>query len=271
VADIVALGIGRDHQERDPGAWAATTVNRQAFQTVGSSAGTANTVTIELVSAGIGGAGGSNVCVIVPAVGVIPGYDNSRVFPAGLLLQEVHHFHHESLLVQRIGVTGVAVLERRCFQVGNRGVVTGFNSRVEVVDIIFVIGGIDAAIRIQRVAHGFDRIRTGMGRVAGGLVVLEPGVVGNVIRDDRADGVGVRATTATAGAVGIGLGQVEAAHEATPGNAAGIQQVADVFTGHPHGFALAGANVGSGINVVDHGVAALAVVRVVRGFGTVLN
>ena len=37
--------------------------------------------------------------------------------PVGLLLQEVDHLHDEGLLVQRIGVAGVAVLVARRLQV----------------------------------------------------------------------------------------------------------------------------------------------------------
>ena len=77
--------------------------------------------------------------VVVPAVRVVVGDDHSGIRPVLLLLQEIDNVDDERLLVQRIGVAGVAVLVARRLQEADRGEVTGFDGIVEVVRIVLVI------------------------------------------------------------------------------------------------------------------------------------
>src|SRR5208282_3174632 len=80
--------------------------------------------------------------MIIPTVGVVVGDDNRGALPLGRLFQKVDHVDDIGLFVQRIGITGVAVLNRDGFQEADCGHVAGRDGRGEILDIIFVIGGV---------------------------------------------------------------------------------------------------------------------------------
>ena len=65
---------------------------------------------------------------------------------------------------------------------------------------------------------------------------------------------------AAGGAVGVGDGEVEAALKEAPGDARGVEQVADVLAGHLDRWRRCrGADVAGRIGIADEGEAALAV------------
>src|ERR1700733_5101515 len=80
--------------------------------------------------------------VVVPAVRVVVGDDHSGVCPVLLLLQEINNTDDERLLVQWIGVAGVAVLETRRLEVADRGEVAGVDGIEKVVRIVLVVSGV---------------------------------------------------------------------------------------------------------------------------------
>ena len=81
----------------------------------------------------------------------------------------------EGLLVERIGVTGVAILIAGGLQEADGREVAGVDRIVEVVHVVLVIGGI-ASWPIGGNGGG-----TRMGRIGGRLVVLERLVMRNVV------------------------------------------------------------------------------------------
>ena len=77
--------------------------------------------------------------VVVPAVRVVVGDDHSGIRPVLLLLQEIDNVDDERLLVERIGVAGVAVLVARRLEEADSGEVAGIDGVVEVVRIVLVV------------------------------------------------------------------------------------------------------------------------------------
>jgi hypothetical protein len=71
--------------------------------------------------------------VVVPAVRVVVGDDHSSTRPVLLLLQKVDNVDHERPLVERIGVTGVAVLVARRLQIADGGEVAGVDGVVVTI------------------------------------------------------------------------------------------------------------------------------------------
>ena len=113
--------------------------------------------------------------MVVPAVGVVVGDDDGGAGPEGRLLDGVDHVDDEGLLVERVGVAGVAVLVAGGLQEADCGHVAGGESSGEVVRVVLVVGG-------DRVgADGCDRGGTDVVEVGGAGVVLEGLVVGDVV------------------------------------------------------------------------------------------
>ena len=79
------------------------------------------------------------------------------------------------LLVERIGVAGVAVLIAGSLQEGDGREVAGGDGVVEIVDVVLVVGR--HRCWTDRGNRGGPRV----GRVGGGCVVLEGLVVGDVV------------------------------------------------------------------------------------------
>src|SRR5580693_3075817 len=190
--------------------------------------------------------------MIVPAIGIVIENDQRCVSPLGLALQEVGNPNHELLFVQRIGISWMAVLNCDGFEEAYLGEIARLDGRKEVLDVVFVIG------RIARVTDRGDRVGTRVGGIRSGRVVLERSVMGNVIRlrtDDRRG----RLAVAAGAAVGIYTAQVEASGKPAPGDAGGVEQVADILTAHLRLSPATRANVVEWIGIADDGHSAVPV------------
>ena len=84
------------------------------------------------------------------------------LFQSGRLLQEVDGVHDERLLVERIGVAGVAILIAGGLQEADRREVAGVDRVKEVVHVVLVVAGVAVAVRSSA---------TEVGRVCFGLAV----------------------------------------------------------------------------------------------------
>ncbi len=71
--------------------------------------------------------------MVVPTVGVIVQDDHRRALPRRLLLQEVDQRNQEGLLVQRIGVSGMAVLKGLRLDEAYRREIARLNGTLEVL------------------------------------------------------------------------------------------------------------------------------------------
>ena len=120
--------------------------------------------------------------MVVPAVGVVIEDDHGDLRPFRALLQRVDDMHEEILLVERVGIAGMAVLERRCLQEAHRRQVVGTERIEEVVNVVIVVGRLRrVGAADQAVPDRLDRTRTRVRGIAGRLVILEPGVVRDVV------------------------------------------------------------------------------------------
>src|ERR1035438_8888755 len=216
VADVVLPGPGRDHQHRQPLAVAAPVgIAAQRHGRRGAE---------PWVRVGVRAVHHRHDLVVVPAVGVVPGDHDGRGLPVLGLLDLVDRVHQERLLVQRVGVAGMAVLVLRGLQVADRWHVPVGERGVEVGQVVLVVG-------LVGVADGGLRRRRQVLGVGRGLEVLERVVVRRVVGGGVTADVGVRsAADRVAGAVGAG-GR-EPALEPAPADAPGVEQVADVLAGH---------------------------------------
>src|SRR5579862_5556571 len=176
--------------------------------------------------------------MIVPSVGIVVcDHDRSRIPELGLL-DSVDGRNDESLLVERIGISGVTILiAGRLEEYHRRHLGTLGSERLEeVVAVVLMI----SAGRICR-ADRDGRRRTGMRRIRRARIVLERLMMRYVI---RLIGVGdaryvlARASISRrARAGGIRLGQIESTLEESPGDVFGIEQITDVLAGHREGLA----------------------------------
>ena len=191
--------------------------------------------------------------MVVPAIGVVVGDDHRGVLPVRLLLQEVDDVDDEGLLVQRIGVAGVAVLVAGRLEEADGREIAGVDRIVEVMHVVLVVCAVtvaaDLCAEVGRVCSGW-RSRRSTGRL----------VVRNVVRLlDIGDGRGGGALAA-GGAVGVHRRQIEAALEEAPGDTRRVQQIADILAAELHQLAGGGgAHVAHRIRIADQGAAAVAV------------
>src|SRR5215469_14454190 len=79
--------------------------------------------------------------MVVPTIRVIVENDDRSAAPCGLLLQKVDQIHDEGLFIQRIRVSGVAVLESLRLQKTHSREIARLNSGEEIVEIVLVIRG----------------------------------------------------------------------------------------------------------------------------------
>src|SRR6185312_1394844 len=218
-ADGVRLGEGGDHHERQPLAVAAAVVvGAEVHRGCGADRGVLRRV-VRAVDDGRGN-------VVVPAVRVVVGDDDRGRVPVLGVLDRVDLVDDERLLVEWVGVAGVAVLVRRCLEVRHRGqgrAAGAVQRLVEVRPVVFVVG----LVGVADLRRGGRREVV---RVRGGRVVLERDVVRRVVRHRGAADVLVRATADRATAVG--RGRREAALEPAPGDMLCVQQVTDVLAAH---------------------------------------
>src|SRR6266568_2922666 len=249
-ADVVRPGPGRDHQQRQP--LAVTAPVGEAAKRHGRRGADRR------VQRRVRAVHDHRGLVVVPAVGVVVG-DHDRGGPPELgLLDLVDRVHQEVLLVQRVGVAGVAVLVLRRLQEADRRHVPGAERGVEVRQVVLVAGLVgvpDGGLGARRQVLG----------VSGRLVVLERLVVRRVVSDlGAADVRALVAADRESGAVGPG--RREAALEPAPGDAPGVEQVTDVLAGRDghrvgRGVAGVGAIVKGGVGVTVDGAEARAVGR----------
>ena len=115
VVDEVAAWPRGDHEQRQARTVAAASLRVRGAPdcTPGSAAApvAAGAGAVDDVGVGRGLVHDLADLVIVPAVRVVVGNDDGGRFPIALLLQEVDDVDDERLLVERIGVAGVAVLK----------------------------------------------------------------------------------------------------------------------------------------------------------------
>ena len=156
----------------------------------------------------------------------------------------------------------------RRLDIAHRGEVAAFHGLVEILDVVRVVHRRAGAVFRIGVADIVRRGRTLVGRVGGGGVVLEPGVVRDVVGLAATQHVRIGAAGAAGAAVLVHRGEVEAAHETAPADMSRIEQVADVLRGHPYRFARIGADVVGRIGIAGHGIAALAIGRHAAGGDT---
>jgi hypothetical protein len=119
---IIRLGPRRDHQERNARARAAAAIHRAgAGNAFKRRAGAAVAGPIELVRHRVERrVGRRREGMVVPAVGVVVGDDDGGVVPIRLDLDEVDQLDDAGLLVERIGIAGMAVLVGGQLDVGDR-------------------------------------------------------------------------------------------------------------------------------------------------------
>src|SRR6516162_11339536 len=127
------------------------------------------------------------------------------------------------LLIQRIRITGMAVLVRLSLEYAYGGEMTGFDCGKEVLEIILMVGW-------SVMTNFCDRSWPRVARIRGGGVVLKPRVVRNVIVGfSRESG---RASTAPGCAIRIDGREIESTHEGAPGHIGGAQQIPNVLSSH---------------------------------------
>src|SRR5258708_31654987 len=84
--------------------------------------------------------------MVVPSVGVVIHDYHRRAVPSGQLFQKVDRIYQESVLVQRVGVSGVAVLIAGCLQETHcRQIASG--RRAEETISVVLVGGLTGVSR----------------------------------------------------------------------------------------------------------------------------
>src|SRR6185437_1359477 len=128
VADVVGPAPGRDHHHRQPLAvTAADRVAAQLHRRRGAD---------RRVERGVGAVHDLRRLVVVPAVGVVVGDHDRGGLPERRLLDLVDGVHQERLLIQRVGVAGVAVLVPGCLEEADLGHVAGRERLVEPGQVV---------------------------------------------------------------------------------------------------------------------------------------
>src|SRR5580698_2853544 len=256
VIDVILLRERRDHQERQARTVTAASLSRRGTadprqRGLAVAAGTR-------AGEGVGRSGGlveeRAVLVIVPTVGVVIRDDDGGAGPVRRLLERVDHGDHPGLLIERVGVTGVAILIARRLQERDGGKNALAQRGEEIRGVVLVVGR-------TGVSDFIDRSRTRVSRVRGGSVILKRLVVRNVV--SLGDGGDARGGGALAlrGAVGVHRREIESSLEEAPADARVVQQVADVLAAHAEFFAgRSGADVTDRIGVADHGRVAVAAI-----------
>ena len=140
--DVVGFCPGRNDEQREPGAKAATSVGVLCFWIdAGQSGGwvAALPCSVELIECSGGAVDDGASQMVVPAVRVVVGDDDSGVPPLRCLLDSVEDVDDESLLIERAGVSTVTVLVAGGFEDGDCGEVSCGNGVEEVVRVVLMI------------------------------------------------------------------------------------------------------------------------------------
>src|SRR5271170_1273740 len=112
--------------------------------------------------------------MVVPAVGIVIRNHHCGTTPGGQAFQEVDRVHDESLLVKRVGISGVAVLITRSLKEAHGRKIASGSGGVEILDIVLVVG--PALMSDFRQGN-----RTGMSGIGGRRPVSEQGMVRDVV------------------------------------------------------------------------------------------
>jgi len=183
--------------------------------------------------------------MVVPSIGVVIHNDHCRAAPGRQRLQQIDRVHHEGLFVQRIGVSRMRVLIGRRLQKAHGRKISARGSRVEILDVILVVGRTSPTDFRQR-------SRPGVVGIGHARPISEQRVMRNVIRCRARQSAGT--ARAARRPVGIHDRQVEAAHEAAPAHARRVEQVADRLAAHLDLVARrVRANVPNRIGIANHG------------------
>src|SRR5207248_3066002 len=102
----------------------------------GSCAIAASSGPSQCICASVRGVNDRSNLMIVPTIGVVIEDHDCCAAPGRLPLKEIDQIHDEGLFVQRIGITGVAVLVGGCLNEVDGRKVAGRYSSEEVIDIV---------------------------------------------------------------------------------------------------------------------------------------
>src|SRR5471030_1673212 len=186
------------------------------------------------------GGGRCRIGMVVPAIRVVVCNDHGGILPVWLLLQEVKHVGDKCLFIEWIGIARMRIADGGRLDVAYRGEVTCRHSSEEVIHVILMMHWSRCAVERIGGADHSSRAWTGMRWILRSRIILEPGMVRHIVR--RVGGQYTRIRTALAAICSVGVDgcEIEAAHETTPGDVLGIQQVADVLVVRTHLHEAAG-------------------------------
>ena len=78
--------------------------------------------------------------MVIPTVRIVIHDDKSGAPPFRVGLEKVDQPHHQVLLVQRIGITGMTVLIRLGLQEANGGEISCSNRGKKILQVVLVVG-----------------------------------------------------------------------------------------------------------------------------------
>src|SRR5271156_6236526 len=134
--------------------------------------------------------------MVVPAIRVVIHNDYGGIAPCRLLLQEVNHADREYLFVDGIRISSVSILIGRGLKEAYGRLISGGNSREEIVGVVLVVGG--------TVGSDFSNAgRAGVVRVGGRIPICKQGVVRSVVDFLHSSNIRGCAAIATRASVGI--------------------------------------------------------------------
>src|SRR5215831_1368020 len=163
--------------------------------------------------------------MVVPAVGIVIEDEDGCALPCGLLLQEVDEIYQESLLIERIRVSGMAVLVSLRLDETHRWETPRTHSLVKILQIVIMVG----RTGMPDLCNGCRTHVLGIGR---GRIILEPRMMRDIIVGSPSQ-TG-RASSAAGRFVRIHYRQVKTAHERTPAHSCRVQQVPNISSAHLH-------------------------------------
>ncbi len=156
--------------------------------------------------------------VVIPTIGIVIGNDDDRVAPLRSLLDDIDRMHKECLLIQRIGVAGVAVAISGGLKKADGGKVSGLYRVEKIVNVVLVV-----CIAVICVPDHLYGSGTGMQWVRGGSIILKRIEKRIIVERCLPGDVGSVASPATRGAIAVGHRDVETLVEEAPGYACLVQ------------------------------------------------
>src|SRR5277367_4495753 len=163
--------------------------------------------------------------MVIPAVGVVVGNDDRGVLPIRAIHDGVDGAHDKSLLIERIGITRVAIKCALGLEIGNRGKPTLSERRIEKAQIVLVVGLVGFADlgQVARRQVGWIRRRR---------IVLKRFVMGNVVMGPGWRGQADARSAARGRSVGVRTGEGKSTSKPAPSDVLLVQQVAHVRARH---------------------------------------